>query len=92
MTELEFKSKHPGFALKYGKSSENGRWWADARTVDNHCVALSGKTTLSDVLIALDEAINKKPRLSGPTPRQPVSYGLIEDVERLEQDPEEPEG
>jgi len=54
MTEQDFRTRHPDLTLKCGRSSENKKWWADARQMDGHCIALSGRATLAQVLLDLD--------------------------------------
>lgn len=97
MTENEFRAKYPDLKLQCGKSSEDNKWWADARRPGGRCVVLSGRASLSQVLTDLDVALrnSRSPMASAHTlglryePTLPTElttdiinhYGLVEDME-----------
>lgn len=102
MTEQEFKSRHPDLTLRYGKSSEDSKWWVDARgSYGRRIIAFKGRSTLAEALSDLDAlwrrtpvphispeslGLKKKPMLPEEFPRQLINYGL---VETLADEPEE---
>lgn len=90
MTEEEFRRRHPEVALQCGKSSEDGKWWADARAPDGHCIrALSGKSTLADALCEIEATWErrKEPKsMPSMHPQRFSRYGVIEDVQAKDAD------
>lgn len=94
MTPEEFLSANPHTVLKFGRSSEDGTWWADAREQGGRFIsAHGGSSTLSDAIdhlysgcqrcdISEENTTSFKLRPMLPDEyRRLQSYGLIENLE-----------
>ena len=96
MTADEFLDLNPGVVLKFGRSSEDGTWWADAREEQGRFIAAHGyKRSLAEALSALHGdcqrrslppmkthgiSLRRKALLPDEL-RRDVNYGLARDLE-----------
>jgi hypothetical protein len=60
MTEEQFKYRHPNVKLQCGRSSEDHKWWVDARRADGRLIAaFRSRTTLEEALEEVDHACQR---------------------------------
>lgn len=60
MTEQEFKYRHPDVKLQCGRSSEDHKWWIDARRADGRLIAaFRSRTTLEEALEEVGHACQR---------------------------------
>ena len=86
--ERDFLNRHPDINLKCGRSSEDGKWWADVRVrrTGTFIDAVKDRPSLFDALSAVEIKCDNwyksfyRPEWKKEQPRY-RNYGLARDIE-----------
>ena len=102
--EFEILRRHPGLIIRYGRSSEDRTWWAEAREEDGRFIAATSGRRLRQALRFLGTQCDRREIVGTPSgalglrenPLVPeelrvARYGLTQDLEAEEAELEEEE-